>query len=240
MSLLLITACKTGDVGGGGHLKKYNAKFLLQQLESHRLDYDWFTVKSKVQLEAPDQNIGFSADIHLRKDSIVWVSVKKLGFEAIRARITPERVELINYLDKSYESRPYAFLRREFGLPLAFGELQDLIVGNPLKMNESETKVDTAEGRYALSNIREGLILSQQLNKTSFLLEKLSGSSEKDQLTATMGDFRELNGKQIAHQKLLIVNENELKLDIQFTKVDINVPGKTTFNVPEHYEKKGE
>lgn len=235
-------ACKTtrpDTNAASGDLKKRTPKFLIEQLEKNTLRYDWFAAKAKAQLHTPDEDLGFTADIHLKKDSIIWVAVKKLGFEGLRVRITPERFELLNHLEKQYVSRPFSFLSSQFNLPLDFEGLQNLLVGNPLPLDEQTVRLSTEAGRYVLSQNRGEVELALHLNSTFFRIEKWTGQLGNNHLVVLLDNYQPAGTSTtlIALDKKLEVNGGEMRLDLMFNKVEIDQPAKTAFNIPEHYQK---
>src|SRR5688572_33166959 len=66
-------------------------------------EFKTFSAKGRMQLETPEEKIGSSVTIRIKKDSVIWISmVPGLGIEAIRARITPDTIQIINRLQRQY------------------------------------------------------------------------------------------------------------------------------------------
>ena len=100
--LLFLTSCasKKGLVQDGKYqqvkLKKRTTNYLLKRLKVNGLDAEWLSARAKINFKDAAQTRKFTANIRIRKDSIIWLNVKKLSVEAFRILVTRDSVYIIN------------------------------------------------------------------------------------------------------------------------------------------------
>jgi hypothetical protein len=100
----------------------------------NKIDFQTFSARMKVHYEGSDgKDYEFNAFIHIKKDSMIWVSINAaLGIEAFRLLITPDSVKILDKLKKVARLRSVSFLQDEIHLPVNFHTVQDLLLGNPI------------------------------------------------------------------------------------------------------------
>ena len=58
-----------------------DAAFYVNHLVENQIKADWMEARMKIQYEDKYMAVGGSVTVKMRKDSVIWLSVKKLGFE---------------------------------------------------------------------------------------------------------------------------------------------------------------
>jgi len=110
LGLLFIAGCKTVKTSDGTTLRVRSANFLVKKLNQQRLDAAWMTAKVRLKFSDNGSTTRASADIRMRKDSVIWMSVRKFGIEGARVMITTDSVYLINRLERQYLVRDFSFI----------------------------------------------------------------------------------------------------------------------------------
>jgi hypothetical protein len=69
--------------------------------ETKEIDFEKLKIKSKISIKTAkiDQNI--PATIHVKKDSVIWISIA-IGLEAARVSINPDSIFLLDRLNRKY------------------------------------------------------------------------------------------------------------------------------------------
>lgn len=66
-------------------------------------EFDYLNTRTKIQYRDEDRNVSTSANIRIKKDSIIWMSLTPLfGIEVARALVTQDSLVLMNRLNKEY------------------------------------------------------------------------------------------------------------------------------------------
>lgn len=100
---------------------------------NNSFDFDFLEIKADANATlSGGDNQSFTLIIKMRKDSLIWVSARKFGFEGARAIITTDSFFVINRLDRTYMSEPLKKIKNIIGFESDLTQLQNLLVGNAL------------------------------------------------------------------------------------------------------------
>ena len=220
-------------------LKKRSAKFLVKKLKKNTIHYDWFTARARVKFNSATERVTFAVKMRIRKDSIIWLSFKKLNTEGLRVRIGPSRIEILNRIERQYIAKPISALQSEFNVNLNFYDLQELLIGNPIYLENNKFESRASAGLYILSKSGKELDLSLFIQPKSFLLQRISGRVNENTIDVELNNYKAINKSKIAHRKKIetsTLEAGEISLDMNLYKVILDEPQKTPFRVPPRYQ----
>jgi len=235
-SLLFITACKTVKTSDGTTLRVRSADFLVKKLEQQKLDVEWMTAKVKLKLSDNGSTTRASADIRMRKDSVIWMTVRKFGIEGARVLITTDSVYLINRLEREYLVQDFSFIESEFNLPASFETLQDFVLGNVFFMTQENIKSAIKEEAYHLTASDTTPFTNEYwLGAEDFNLEKMYFNDLRYQreLTVEQSDYLPV-GEVIAfpHRRVVEMRSQQMgnvSVELDLSKVKFNQPANMPF-----------
>lgn len=155
-------------------------------------EYQYLQFKGKVQYETSTDKQEAQVSIRMKRDSIIWASISKVGFEGVRAVITRDTVVLLDRLHKSYFAGNFKALKRRYHIPVTFDQLQAALVGNYLA---GEGTKDVSERNdtpvQTLHHEQERMAVDQFINREKKRLVKLSVVDQRgNALTANYEDFK--------------------------------------------------
>lgn len=244
LSTLFVVGCKSTKKAQGVQLKEYSSAFLLKKLNSQYIDVEWFSAKAKISYKDDAQSVKANAYIRMRKDSVIWMAVKKLGVEAARILITTDSVHVLDRINKQYTSSDFSYIERQYHLPANFEVLQNLILGNPLFFSEVVLNAEITKERYHLASSNDERITSDYwLNGLDFSLEKMLfldlrnnrkvEVSQRDQNPLdTYQNFSYLRSIDLSSPET-----GDVSIGLKLSDVTINTPKSIKFKIPEHYTK---
>lgn len=225
--------------------EREKADFLIQQLKNNELQYDWFVAKAKAHFEDKSQSIGFSLQIRQQRDSLTWMTFKKVSVEGARLRLTPEKAEILNHQDNEYSSLSFEEFSKRLQLPLGLRDLQQLLVGNPIWLDSIDWKADVEglqhrlRGNYRRANTEIQLFL----NATSFRIEKIEAQVGNTNVVALLSDYKTITENEksyTAPEKVELVisqpQKGETRLEIRYNDISFEAPSNTRFEIPSHYK----
>ena len=209
--------------------------------ETQQTDFEKIKIRSKISLKTAkiDQNI--PATIHMKKDSVIWISVS-LGLEAARASINPDSIFLLDRLNKKYYKISFNEISEKFDFDLNFKMLQSLLVGNlPVSVDSSDVFVKNTDYNSILQK-RDGVDI---VNKFDVLKNKLISILAKDSLSNTelnidYKSFVSEDNKLVPTIILLLISGKDgQKSSIEFEHskfdfLDRNI--RFPFNIPKGYD----
>lgn len=245
--LLLLTAftmpaCKSLRRAQGVSLKPKSDKVLMKHLLDNQVNADWFGGKAKLTYADEYGRESFSANIRIRKDSIIWMNFKKFSLEGARVLIRPDSIFVIDRLNSQYAAKSFEAAQREYNLPVGFQGLQALLLGNPVFFS-SETVASTDSSYYLLLQKTDRLEAKYWLDDAKMLLRRLMVNDFRNnrRVDVFASDYQRLEDKQnfsyVRRFNLNSPDMGEMNVEIEFSKVEINVPQKIEFEIPERYEK---
>ena len=161
-------------------------------VDVQNFDYQYLQFKGKVQYETSSDKQEAQVNIRMKRDSIIWASISKVGFEGVRAVITRDTVVLLDRLHKSYFAGNFKALKRRYHIPVTFDQLQAALVGNYLA---GEGTKDVSESTdtpvQTLHYEQERMAVDQFINREKKRLVKLSVVDQRgNALTANYQDFK--------------------------------------------------
>ena len=225
-------------------LRKRSSAFLLKKLKGNELEADWLSARAKITFIDPDETRKFTANMRLRKDSVIWMNVKKVNVEAARMLVTKDSVYIINRLDKEYYVKGLEFVEEKFNLPARFQAIQTAILGNPWFFEKQKLTASIKDQSYQLSSGIETRMLSDYLiNGISYSLEQMSFLDlERDRkLKIFLEEYLPVtDNRMFAHNRnFLIASEEtgEVEVKIKFSKVEINIPKTIRFEISDRYQR---
>lgn len=240
--LLLLTACNASRRAQKSKLKPKSEKVLMKRLLSNQVKADWLGAKAKISYRDKYMKESFTGYIRLKKDSAIWMSFKKFSIEGARALITPDSIFLLDRLNNQYLAKPFSYAQKEYGLPVGFQGLQAMLLGNPVFFsNESVASVDS--NRYVLAQKTDNIATKYWLERGTFLLREFMADDfrNKRELTYMASDYQLLPDKQnFSYFRRFNLNSadlGKLQVNVDFSKVEIDVPQKMPFSVSSRYKK---
>lgn len=214
------------------------------------IDFKYLTAKSKFSIKSQDENTdNANMNIRVRKDSLIWFSVQKLGIEAARGIATRDSIIIMDKVHNEYSVYDFPSLSRQFNFDLSYDLLQSLIVGNlPLPKRPAQ-KIKNERDYLLLRQSEDKVLVENYIGESDRKLKKLMVTEQptKNTLRLDYADFKALNSflfpytslitldyKSAAdgqfYQKLLQIRHNKVEL------VDKN-PG-FPFKIPANYTRR--
>ena len=102
----LFSSCKTRQKitlnNGRCILDFKNAKSLTSHLKEKEFKFDRLNAKLSAEAEIDSTSASFTVTLRMKKDSVIWMSISKLGIEGARVLITKDSVKLLNRIKNTF------------------------------------------------------------------------------------------------------------------------------------------
>jgi len=214
------------------------------------IDFKYLTAKSKFSIKSKDENTdNASMNIRVRKDSLIWFSVQKLGIEAARGIATRDSIIILDKIHSEYSVYDFPTLSRQFNFDLTFDLLQSLTVGN-LPLPKRPAQKIKNERDYLLLRQSEGKVLVENyIGEDDRKLKKLMVTEQptKNTLRLDYADFKALNNFLFPYTSLITLDYKsdadgqfyQKLLQIRHNKVELvdKTPG-FPFSIPKNYTRR--
>jgi Domain of unknown function (DUF4292) len=206
------------------------------------VNFETCKIKSKVTFNSPKLRQTIPVTIHVKKDSIIWISVS-LMLEVARINITPDTIQILDKLNRKYYSTSFKSLSKMFEFDVDFQILQSALLGNlPIKPNLNDLYFEEAKN-FRLSQKRKNVTFENKFDKDNmklFLVEA-KDSVSKAQMELSFKNYVKESDFFVPNliQLLFIGGQNGEKTNIDFEHskfdfLDRNL--RFPFNVPKGYE----
>jgi hypothetical protein len=214
------------------------------------IDFRYLTAKSKISFKSPEQDIdNANINLRVRKDSLIWLSVSKLGIEAVRGLITRDSIIIVDKIHREYSVYDFPTLSRQFNFNMNFELLQALIIGN-LPLPKRPAQKIKNERDYLLLRQSEGKVLVENyIGEQDRKLKKLMVTEQptKNTLRLDYEDFTSLNNFLFPYTSLVTLDYKS-KTDGQFYQTLLRIkhnkvelvdknPG-FPFSIPASYQRR--
>ena len=242
LGLLFFSSCKAGKKATSDvRVKERSSKYVVKRLNQNKVDVEWLNGKGKLFYKDSEQSLRASVTIRMRKDSAIWMAVKKFGIEGARVLITTDSLYVLDRLSKVYYVKDFDFIEREYNLPASFTELQNLLLGNPVLLSDKKYQSELEKTAHLLSDEVAGVQQKYWIDGGRFLLDKMSfvEPAERREVLIEQSDFQSLdkntNFSYFRNLKLNSPTTGNVNMELTFSKVEINEATSMRFSVPSNY-----
>jgi len=249
---LALPACKTAkSAKGKGELKERSSQWLLKKMNANKKQVDWFHAKALISYKDDYQGIKINSYVRIRKDSIIWMNLKKFGFEAARIQITPDSIFVLDRINKQYVATDFSYLSKQFQLPTALSEtlnfeaLQNIFIGNPVLMPVNKMKAATeADGRYKIYGEYDKVEGNYYLDGNDYELMQMTFQDKHlpKMLSVNYSNYQEIEKKgNFSYFRTIDLSSTEtgkVRMTIDLEKIELDIPKAIKFAIPPTYKKR--
>jgi Domain of unknown function (DUF4292) len=224
---------------------------VLAILDKNQIKAEWLSGDVDVSYEGKPQSISASMSTRYRRDSLIWVTIKKFGIAGARAKITKDSVFVVNYIQNSYIAENLSYLEKKYSLPADFNTLQNILLGNPIFLTD-KTKLkmerEAATNDIILRGADDKWQTTYRLDANDFSIKSMlfEQPNAARSLKIECENHQILRGyendtKKMAYTRRLFLESKEsgkVKIELEIDdKIEVNVPKTIKFEIPSHYEK---
>jgi hypothetical protein len=209
----------------------------IDSVHASSLDLDWFSAKIKGSILSQGNQLPVNANLRIRTDSIIWVSVSAVfGIEAFRMVVTPDSVKILNRLSNTYFVGNIQSLADEYGVPLSFYDFQDVLLAK-MKLPSVRGSRLSQEGSIFNLNFIEDQMQVRALFNQQFLPLSYSLEKETQSFVAEYSSYEAVANQQIPLDLRFVATNISDKIDLKYSysNIVINSPKKVHFTIPKSY-----
>jgi hypothetical protein len=93
-----------------------------------RQDYLYLTLKGNMEFENQDISTSAQVTLQSKKDSLIILSLRKLGFEVARALIQPDSIIIIDRINQSWVKLDTKVWSEKLNIPIDFYGIQNILI----------------------------------------------------------------------------------------------------------------
>lgn len=160
-AILSLVSCKTKQAA----LTESNAgeekavKEIVQGHYANTKDFKTLMIKASADYKKGKNSFSANAEVRIKKDEIILVSVRVLGITVAKAIITPTRVSYYAKTSGEYFDGNYAALSKWLGDDLDYTKVQNIFLGNALyDLNKGKYFASLENGQHKLQSAERSML----------------------------------------------------------------------------------
>ena len=244
-SSLTLVSCKSksGLVEATKKESRVSANSIIENYSNNKMEFSTLYIKSNVQYADNKQTQNVTAEIKIKKDEQILVSIRFLGITMAKALITPTSVSYYEKINGSYFEGDFSALSQWLGTDLDFNKVQNLLLGRAID--------DLKKGKYTESLVGQTYRLedaSDNNTKRSFFFDANTFLVKKQEITQT-AEGRKIQvdysntivyKEAILPSNLLISTFQEkgkTEINLDYTTITFNEELSFPYSVPNGYKR---
>jgi len=130
MIALVMAACHGSKKQRNTGYKAKKEDSLAAVARQNNLDFLWLKGRFDANVDLGNEQVSFNASFRMKKDSAIWISISKLGFNVVKVLLTQDSVLFIDKLQGKYYNGSYSFFKDSLKTDISFAQFQALLTGN--------------------------------------------------------------------------------------------------------------
>lgn len=246
LMVISMISCKSKAVAVQNNNTEVVAKKDNKVIEKHydnKLDFSTLYIKANAKYVDEKQSQNVTAEIKIKKDEQILVSVRFLGITMAKALITPTAVSYYEKINGTYYEGDFTSLSKWLGTELDYSKVQNLLVGEALD--------DLRKGKYTQTIVENLIRLEDEKNnnlKKAFFLDSEKYLLQKEEISQA-GENRMLEIKysdnKVFDQGILpasieinaIQPKGRTDINLNYNTISFNEELSFPYSVPSGYKK---
>lgn len=208
----------------------------------NKKDFKTLKISASADYKDDKQSHSMTAEIRIKKDETILVSVRFLGITMAKAIITPKRVSYYEKIGNKYFDGDYAMLSRWLGTELDYNKVQNIFLGEAMDdLTKGTYQASVENGQYKLVS-KKGTIMKQ------FLFEGANYLLKKQSIAQSGPEPRSLDINFPAHKeypkailpadiKIDAEQKDKVHIRIEYNSVTFDEDLSFPYSVPEGYDQ---
>lgn len=244
LTTFFLLSCKPKQLVVAEQAAKEDNKSIevIQKHYENKLVFETASIRTSASYEDAKQSLSINADLRIKKDEIIWINLKFLGFPAAKAFITPTRVSYYEKINNTYFDGDYSTLSKWLGTDLDFKKVQNLLLGRPIdNLTKEVFLMQIVDNLFQLKNKN-----TAQTQKTfsfesgNFLLKKQVVSQPVNQrsVTVTYPAYQNIETTFLPTGiQIEAIQKDAVKIDLEYKKITFNENLTYPYEVPNGYKQ---
>lgn len=219
------------------------AEKVIENHYKNKSDFSTLYIKANAKYKDDKNSQSVTAEIKIKKDEIILVSIRFLGITMAKALITPTEVKYYDKINQKYFEGDYALLSQWLGTDLDFNKVQNILIGEAMDdLTKSKFTVAIVNKLYKLdSGKNSGTLKSFYFEADNFLVkqQEVNQPIAQRSIQITYPEFKKFD-EMILPLSIAIDAGQKAKqttIDIEYKSASFNEELTFPYSVPEGYEQ---
>ena len=242
--LILLASCKSKAILAEGNASNtISADKIITSYDNNKIDFSTLYIKANAKYQDDKQSQNVQAEIKIKRNEKILISIRVLGFTMAKALITPTSVQYYEKIGNKYFEGDYAGLSQWLGTDLDFQKVQNMFLGKTLDdLHKGKYAVSILEKLYKLqSNPDAKTDKSFFFESDNFLVKRqeINQPLQERTLQVAYPDYKKYDAMILPLSLAIDARQKESKtnINIEYKNVSFNEDLSFPYSVPEGYER---
>jgi len=216
---------------------------VIEKHYNNKTEFSTLYIKANAKYKEEKQSQSVTAEIKIKKNEKILVSIRFLGITMAKALITPTEVKYYDKINNNYFEGDYFGLSKWLGTDLDFDKVQNLLLGKAFDdLHQSNFTVSIINKMYKLEdNNKANNNKSFFFESDNFLLkqQEIKQPNSQRALQIVYPEYKKYE-EMILPLAIVIAafnKDNKTNIDIEYKNVSFNEELSFPYSVPEGFER---
>lgn len=245
LSSLVLVSCKSKStaVEAVKNDSKKSINKIIENYYNNKNEFSTLYIKASAQYATEKQSQNVTAEIKIKKDEQILISIRFLGITMAKALITPTKVSYYEKMGGTFYEGDFSALSQMLGTDLDYSKVQNLILGRAIdNLKEGKYTETLIDQEYRLDEVSDfNTKKSYFIDANTYLMNKQEVTQTKEErmiqvLYSNKKEFKEMSlplGINIeSYQK-----KAKVAINLSFNTVTFNDELSFPYSVPNDYKR---
>ena len=251
ISLFLLIVCfaiscksKAGIAGSTAVVNEdLSSNRIIENVYNNKLNFSTLYIKSNVRYESEKQSQNVTAEIKIKKDEMILVSLRFLGITMAKALITPTKVQYYEKINSSYFDGDYSALSKWLGTDLDYQKVQNMLLGQPLdNLKKGKYKNSIENNTYKLEENLDGNTIKNifvSADKYEISMQEIIQKMQERSVNINYSDYKQFYQVNLPSNLEIhaVEKDNKTNITINYNSVTVNEDLSFPYSVPSGYDQ---
>lgn len=223
--------------------EKMSAKKIIENHYNNKNEFSTLYIKSSARYADDKQTQNVTAEIKIKKDEQILVSIRFLGITMAKALITPKTVSYYEKINGKYFEGDFSSLSQWLGTDLDYNKIQNMLLGQAID--------DLTKGKYLETLLEQTYRLDDTSNKSTkksffldadkFLVQKqeITQTAEERMIKVAYADNKVYNQATLPTSVLIntFQKKGNTEINLEYNSVTFNEELSFPYSVPNGYKR---
>lgn len=219
-----------------------NSEKIIQNHYSNKNGFSTLYIRASAKYKHEDDSQSVSAEIKIKKDEKILVSIRFLGITMAKAFITPQEVKYYEKINGTYFEGNYEALSQWLGTDLDFNKIQNILIGQPIDdLTKGNYSITETNKIYKLNAVEDQTEKSFFFEADRYLLKKqeISQPPKERSFDANYPNFQDFASGIFPASLTINAFQKEVKTTIivDYNSMNFNEELNFPYSVPDGYDR---
>ena len=215
---------------------------IIQKQVHTKMDFSTLYLRSSIKYKDDKQSQNISAEIKIKKDEKILISIRFLGITMAKGLITPTSVQYYEKINGTYFDGDYRSLSQWLGTDLDFNKIQNMLLGQPIDdLSKSNYKIVETSTSYQLSTLESKTEKTFLIDKSQLaLIKQLVNQPEQERkMEIDYNNFQNYANGLLPMSLFINAQQTKGKTEIsmEYNSPTYNEELTFPYSVPDGYER---